>query len=134
MPSNCQTRGIHGNLVPPYRCELNCRPTRLTSVGPSLPEFRVRLTMERVYFAISALVVLVAPQFAWAQGGTRAPGAVTYQSHPLAQAIYWLTSDQIQKELEMVPDQKEKLDKLRNDLQTKLSDAAKSFDFKELQR
>src|SRR5262245_52806862 len=89
--------------------------------------------MKRLPFTLCAQFALFAAQFALAQDTTpRAPAPLIYQPHPMAQALYWLTSDQMQKELEILPEQKEKLDKLRTEMQTKLSEASKSFDTKSL--
>lgn len=55
-----------------------------------------------------------------------------WSGNTLSQAIYWLANDQMVNELDMLPDQKEKLDKLRSEVQTKTTDAYKSINFNDL--
>lgn len=45
----------------------------------------------------------------------------------LGQSLYWLTTPQIRKELEIVPEQQERLAQLQKDSQTKLSEAYKKL-------
>ena len=46
----------------------------------------------------------------------------------LADSLYWLTSEKMLKELEILPSQKEKLEKLRRERQAKTSEAVQKID------
>jgi hypothetical protein len=70
-----------------------------------------------------AVLVVVLPQAAWAQGG----GRPVQPWVPQTQSLQWLMAPQIQKELEIVPEQKEKLDKINRESQTKLQEAYKAI-------
>ncbi len=75
--------------------------------------------------------VLMVSSSSWAQV------ARPIQANPgwgnnLSQAVYWLGNEQVVKELEIVPDQKEKLAKLRGELQMKISEAYKSINFNDI--
>jgi len=67
-----------------------------------------------------------------AQTGRPVQSSNPWNNHVLAQAIYWLTNDQMVGELGILPEQKEKLDKLRTDMQTKTTEAYKSINFNEI--
>lgn len=56
----------------------------------------------------------------------------SYSTTTLAQAVYWLSNEQMLKELDIVPEQKEKLEKLGKELQTRSAEAYKSINFNEL--
>jgi len=79
---------------------------------------------------VLSLFVLL-PTAVLAQGGTRQIGN-PWQSNPVAQAVYWLGNEQMLKELDILPDQKEKLDKIRSEMQKKTTDAYSSIDFKDV--
>lgn len=50
----------------------------------------------------------------------------------MLQAMYWMNMENVRKELEIVPEQKEKLEKLRGEYQTKMTEAYKSLDFRSM--
>jgi len=74
-----------------------------------------------------ALLALLTPQLARAQAVQAAP-ATQYQYYSTTgQSLSWLFNPQIEKELEIVPEQKEKLTKIRTEMQGKRRDMYKSF-------
>jgi Spy/CpxP family protein refolding chaperone len=81
---------------------------------------------------IASALLLCIPPLALAQAGRAAPAAQPWGGNTLAQAIYWLSYDQMVQELDILPDQKEQLDKLRLGAQTRMSEAYKSIDFKDV--
>src|SRR5689334_8369294 len=76
--------------------------------------------------AISAVCGLLLPWSAWAQGVAR-PVQPQQNYYTMAQAIYWLSNDQMLKELDILPDQKEKLEKIRGAMQTSTQEAFKAM-------
>ena len=63
--------------------------------------------------------VLLSPTYAQEGGKPVVPGNQRYYYNPLEQSLQWLRSEQIQKEIELVPDQQKKLDKIRQDYYAK---------------
>lgn len=58
----------------------------------------------------------------------RAGGGQQYQyANPMGQSLGWLYMTQIQKELEVLPEQREQLDQLRTEVNAKLSELYKSL-------
>jgi Spy/CpxP family protein refolding chaperone len=123
---------------PLRRHEQNTLLTRLTvEVPPHHPPSERGLPMihPSLRTFLCTAVVLLIPTISWAQ---TVPVARPYQQqnpwngNTLGQAIYWLANDQMVDELDILPDQKEKLTKLRNDMQTKSSEAYKAINFNEL--
>lgn len=55
-----------------------------------------------------------------------------WSGNALSQAIYWLANDQMVDELDILPDQKEKLTKLRNNMQSKMTEAYQAINFKDI--
>jgi hypothetical protein len=105
-------------------------------VGPSEPStlagrqsdcrssgFSGAILMTSKSWLILALIVLAIPQVAKAQGDGRPVQAWAQQ----AQSLQWLMTPQIQKELEIVPEQKERLDKISRESQAKLAEAYKAL-------
>lgn len=80
---------------------------------------------------LSAAAILLV-QTAWAQTARPVQPNNPWNGNTLSQAIYWLVNDQMIKELDILPDQKEKLDKLRTEMQTKTTEAYQSINFNEI--
>jgi hypothetical protein len=59
------------------------------------------------------------PQIRNVQGIQGAPGGYQYYYNPMEQSLQWLWREGIQKEIELVPEQKEKIDKIRKDYYAK---------------
>jgi Spy/CpxP family protein refolding chaperone len=76
--------------------------------------------------AFSVVCVLVLPLSAWAQGVAR-PVQPQQNYYTMSQAIYWLSNDQMLKELDILPEQKEKLNKIRTEMQTSTQEAFKAM-------
>jgi hypothetical protein len=73
-----------------------------------------------------AMLVLLIPQLAQAQAaGVARPGYQYYSS--AGQSVNWLFNPQIQKELEVVPEQLEKLKQIRTEMYKKRSELYKSY-------
>jgi hypothetical protein len=75
----------------------------------------------KLWLALAVLALV--PQTVWAQAG----GRPVQPWMPQTQFLQWLAAPQIQKELEIVPEQKEKLDKISRESQTKMAEAYKSL-------
>lgn len=58
--------------------------------------------------------------------GAGAPAAYQY-ANPMGQSLGWMYMPQIQKELEVLPEQRDELDKLRTDVNTKVNELYKSL-------
>jgi hypothetical protein len=78
-----------------------------------------------------AAAILVIPTTVWAQVVPVQPDN-PYGGNTLAQAVYWLSNDQMLNELDIVPEQQEKLEKLGKEMQTKTAEAYKAINFNEL--
>ena len=72
------------------------------------------------------VLALLVPQVALAQAGAARPASYPYYS-TAGQSFHWLFYPQIQKELEVVPEQLEKLTKIRTEMNQKRSELYKSF-------
>lgn len=81
--------------------------------------------------SLLASALLLLPMVAYAQVA-RPTQANPWGGNTLGQAVYWLSNQQMVNELDILPDQKEKLDKLRGEMQTKTTEAYKSIDFKDV--
>jgi len=78
-------------------------------------------------FVAGAVLALLVPQLAQAQAVAAARPANFGYYGTSGQSFYWLFNPQIQKELEVVPEQIEKLTKMRTEMNQKRSELYKSF-------
>jgi Spy/CpxP family protein refolding chaperone len=72
-----------------------------------------------------ACLLLSLPSASRAQGVARPvqPGYQQQNQWTMGQAIYWLSNEQMLKELDILPEQKDKLNKIRQEMQKKLTDS-----------
>lgn len=86
--------------------------------------------MTRICTTVRAFVLVwlassLVPLHAQQDGG----GASSFRRYynPLAQSVYWLRTPQIQKELELVAEQQQKIDKIREEMNDKLREMYKQL-------
>jgi len=66
-------------------------------------------------------------QIAQGQAGLAASRTQYQYYNPMGQSLNWLFNPQIERELEIVPEQKEKLTSIRSEMSTKMRETYKSF-------
>ncbi len=84
---------------------------------------------QRLLFLVAVIGFSLAASFSFAQAGR---GGSYPQQNSLAQAIYWIGSEQMQKELDILPEQNEKLNKIRGEMQTRTQAAYKAININEV--
>ena len=67
------------------------------------------------------------PHVAQGQAGIAAQRTQYHHYNPMGQSLNWLFNPQIERELEIVPEQKEKLTSIRSEMSTKMREMYKSF-------
>lgn len=87
------------------------------------------MSLNRLFFAIFAVAVsatFVQAQVVVQPGGAGGDARWAYAS-PMGQTLTWLLYPQIQGELDLVPDQKAAIDKIRTEMNTKLQESYKEL-------